>query len=812
MSGGPTTAPLVPNANPKGHMGRPRKTRPAEDDGGGFGDPVLLAAGAGDPGDGTSRRGILGRRALLAATAASSLLAADVVLGGPARAATPDSPAAGGVGTLHVCVVTDTHANVDVPDRLSALRSVFASIEEADPDVVLHCGDISDYGASDEYAAYLAAIPRALRARLRHVPGNHEARWDEQALHTYGRLFGPAPHSFDVDGVHIVGLNPTQLLQEPGHFGAEHLDWLRQDLQVTGRSTPILMFGHYPMGGASYFVNDQDDFFAAIAGYDVRAIFAGHTHEQSVVGINGLVQLTGAATFAAPSYYDLQRFAAEAGLRDRLEVELVTPAMDGAGGTETRVPIATIPLAGPRLGGRLIPTWARVGETPGGLDLSVRMPPRSQAADISALIYPQATFGHQNAGQPVDLARDDGHFAGRVDTSVLAPGQHRLTIRMTAATGTGIPVTHEQTKPFTVSRGRDVTGDGPRVVWTHRLPGRIQAGLAINPTGHGTGPVVVAATTSGRIESLVINGASFLPEWQVTLGPVYRAPVFSSDGATLVVGDADGTLHALAADTGARRWRANLGAPILGRPLIIQLAGHDVVVVTAGRQLHARYLATGSPVWSTSIGGFSAGRASFDGSVLVVGSGDGSARAMDAATGIVLWSTSVTDRETAYLKLIYGAWNSTVTSLPGGLALVSTVSSARALRIVDGSIAWTLAGSYLCTPSTPIPSSLGTRDLLMIDEAGRASRVDAVSGTVRWTQTDLRATVPRSLDGGPVLRSGRAWLLGTTGLLASVRLADGVVELTHQLSTANSFSTPVLHESTLITGDQSGVLRGITLP
>jgi outer membrane protein assembly factor BamB/3',5'-cyclic AMP phosphodiesterase CpdA len=811
LAGGPTTAPHVTNADPEGHMGRPRKTRPAEDDGGGFGDPTLLSAATGDPGDPASRRGILGRRALLAGTAASSLLAADVVLGGPARAATPDSPAAGGPGTLHLCVVTDTHANVDAPDRLTGLRTVFTSIEAADPDVVLHCGDISDYGASDEYAAYLAAVPRGLRPRLRHVPGDHEARWDEQALHTYSRLFGPAPHSFDIDGIHVVGLNPTQLLQEPGHFGAEHLDWLRQDLQATGRSTPVLMFVHYPMGGTSYFVNDQDDFFAAIAGYDVRAIFAGHTHEQAVVGINGLVQLTGAAAFAAPSYYDLQRVAADAGSRDRLEVEVVTPKPDG---TETRMPVATIPLTGPRLGGRLTPTWARVGETTGGLDLSVRMPPRSQAATISALIYPQATFGHQNAGQPVDLAGGDGHFAGRVDTSALPPGHHRLTIRATAAPGAGIPTTHEQTKAFTITRGRgrDAIADGPRIAWTHRLPGRVQAGLAISTTGHGTGPVVVAATTSGRIESLVISGASFLPEWQVTLGPVYRTPVFSSDGATLVVGDADGTLHALAADTGAKRWRANLGGPVLGSPLMIQLAGRDVVVVAAGRQLHARYLATGSPVWSTSIGGFSAGRAAFDGSVLVTGSGDGSVRALDAATGSMLWSTSVTDRETAYLKLIYGAWNSTVTSLPGGLALVSTVSSARALRVVDGSIAWTVLGSYLYTPSTPIPSSLGARDLLLIDEFGRASRVDAVSGTVRWSQTDARATVPRSLDGGPVLRSGRAWLLGTTGLLAAVRLADGVVELTHQLSTANTFSTPVLHGSTLIAGDQSGLLRGITLP
>jgi outer membrane protein assembly factor BamB/predicted phosphodiesterase len=793
-------------------MGRPRKTRPADDDGGGFGDPTLLAGTSGDAGDGPGRRGVLGRRALLAGTAASSLLAADVVLGGPARAATPDTPAAGGVGTLHLCVVTDTHANVELPDRLTALSTVFASIEAADPDVVLHCGDISDYGASDEYGAYLAAVPRSLRPRLRHVPGNHEARWDEQALQTYSRLFGPAPHSFDIDGIHIVGLNPTQLLQEPGHFGAEHLDWLRQDLQAAGRGTPVLMFVHYPVGGASYFVNDQDDFLAAIAGFDVRAIFAGHTHAQAVVAINGLVQLTGAATFTGPSYYDLQRVVGDAGRNDRLEVEVVTPGPDGS---EKRLPVATIPLSGPRLGGRLIPTWARLAEPSAtGLDVSVRMPPRSQAAAVSALIYPQATFGHQNIGQPIALAGDDGYFAGRVDTSALPPGQHRLTVRTTAAPGgtAGSSATHELTRAFTIPRHVETLGAGPRTVWTHRLPGRIQAGLALSPDGHGTGPAVVAATTSGRIESLVLRGTSFLPEWQVTLGPVYRTPVVTADGSTVVVGDADGTLHALAADTGARRWRANLGSPVLGSPLLIQLAGHDVVVVAAGRSLHARHLATGAPVWSTSIGGFFAGRAAYDGSVLVVGSGDGSARALDAATGAVLWSTAVTDRETAYLKLIYGAWTATVATLPGGLALVSTVSSARALHVSDGSLAWTRPGSYLYTPSTLIPSSVGIRDLLMIDEFGRAARVDAVSGTERWSQTDASATVPRSLDGGPVLRSGRAWLLGATGVLAAVRLADGVVEHTSQLSTANSFSTPVLHGSILVAGDQSGLLRGITLP
>ena len=41
--------------------------------------------------------------------------------------------------------------------------------------------------------------------------------------------------------------------------------------------------------------------------------------------------------------------------RNGVEVDVVTPNADG---TDTRSPVATIPLTGPRVGGRLIPTWA----------------------------------------------------------------------------------------------------------------------------------------------------------------------------------------------------------------------------------------------------------------------------------------------------------------------------------------------------------------------------------------------------------------------------------------------------------------------
>ena len=107
---------------------------------------------------------------------------------------------------------------------------MYAAIARLAPDFVLHCGDITDTGLPGEYERYRQTVPAALRGQIRHVPGNHEVRWDPTAKGLYPERLGAAPYSFDAGGVHVAGFDPTQALLEPGHCGAAGLEWLDRDL------------------------------------------------------------------------------------------------------------------------------------------------------------------------------------------------------------------------------------------------------------------------------------------------------------------------------------------------------------------------------------------------------------------------------------------------------------------------------------------------------------------------------------------------------------------------------------------------------
>jgi 3',5'-cyclic AMP phosphodiesterase CpdA len=117
---------------------------------------------------------------------------------------------------LRFAVRTDTHVS---PARAAAVEQLgWASVALArlGPDLVLHCGDITDTGLPREYDLYQQAIPAALRGRVRHVPGHHDVRWDLTAKGIYQAHFGAAPYSFDASGVHFIGFDPTQALLEAG--------------------------------------------------------------------------------------------------------------------------------------------------------------------------------------------------------------------------------------------------------------------------------------------------------------------------------------------------------------------------------------------------------------------------------------------------------------------------------------------------------------------------------------------------------------------------------------------------------------------
>jgi 3',5'-cyclic AMP phosphodiesterase CpdA len=107
-------------------------------------------------------------------------------------------------------MVSDTHVSTARAGLAARLTQVYGAIAGLAPDLVLHCGDITDTGLPREYGLYRRTLPAALDGRIRHMPGNHDVRWDATAKGRYQTRFGPAPSSFTAGGVHFVGLDPTR--------------------------------------------------------------------------------------------------------------------------------------------------------------------------------------------------------------------------------------------------------------------------------------------------------------------------------------------------------------------------------------------------------------------------------------------------------------------------------------------------------------------------------------------------------------------------------------------------------------------------
>ncbi|MCR2818805.1 PQQ-binding-like beta-propeller repeat protein [Microbacterium sp. zg.Y1090] len=678
-------------------------------------------------------------------------------------------------------MLTDTHANDEEADRMANLRRVFAAVAAEDPQFVLHCGDITDFGDDSGFEAYRASIPAALWDRIRHTPGNHEIRWDVTARERFRRWFGPTSYSFDVGGVHFLALDPTQLLQEPGLFG-DDLETIRRDLEGAG-AMPSIMFLHYPLSGRNHYVNDADALLRTIEPYPVRGIFAGHIHRNEVDRFNGLTQVAAINTRSGPFYLRVTERAD--GLARVLVVEQVTLGASDADAPTADL-LAEIPLnAGPGETAGPVRAGARIEHD--RVALSAIAGPG--AVDVSAQLYAQELFGAVGDREWVPLNRTGGSWSGALDATALPPGVHRIRFRAADASGA---FWHET---VTVERrGRSISM--PK--WELALGGQIQGALA------AFGTTVVAASTAGNVTALRITGAARHVMWERNLGAVHRATAFTTDGSMVIVPSADHTLTALDAARGTTRWRTDLSRPVMSTPAVFNVGGADRVVVAAGDRLFCLD-ARGAVLWESEVPRLSAGRAGSDGSRVYVGAGDGRGYAYDLNTGAPLWSVLTNTRPDTYRQLIYGPWDDWIEVLPTGAVLFSTVTNAIAVDPVTGAERWRLDGSYIYAPGVALPDG----GLLLTTEWGVVDLIDPATGVRLWSAQ----AVPRAVNAGPVrdVRSGRVWLVGVGGQLTAIDPATGDVTVDRQLFTANTFSTPVIVGRQLIVGAQDGVIRGITV-
>ena len=157
--------------------------------------------------------------------------------------------------------ISDSHVGFNKPPNPNTLGTLTEAIGRVQalpvkPAFMIHTGDISHLSKEKEFDDAELIISQT-RLDVHYVPGEHDLLDPEVKFYRerYGRdTKGAGWYSFDVNGVHFIGLVNTldtsgsgNMGSGLGNLGKEQLEWLEADLKGRSASTPIVVFAHIPL-------------------------------------------------------------------------------------------------------------------------------------------------------------------------------------------------------------------------------------------------------------------------------------------------------------------------------------------------------------------------------------------------------------------------------------------------------------------------------------------------------------------------------------------------------------------------------------
>jgi 3',5'-cyclic AMP phosphodiesterase CpdA len=160
--------------------------------------------------------------------------------------------------TLTFVQISDSHIGFKKPanpDPLGTLRETIAQIKALpqQPAFVLHTGDITHLAQPDQFDAAKQAFAE-LGLPMHFTPGEHDLVGGSDTGPYLAHFGDPAArgdgwYSFDAAGVRFIGLvNVSHLVDRGmGSLGPDQLAWLADNVAGLGASTPIVVFGHFPL-------------------------------------------------------------------------------------------------------------------------------------------------------------------------------------------------------------------------------------------------------------------------------------------------------------------------------------------------------------------------------------------------------------------------------------------------------------------------------------------------------------------------------------------------------------------------------------
>ncbi len=240
--------------------------------------------------------------------------------------------------------VTDIHVTEDRHADEGLIQAI-DTINKIAPDFVITGGDnIMDAlgqtpGRSDTAYTLFSETMKNLKVPFYSTMGNHEVFGlyessgvkptdEEYGKQMYENRLAKRYYSFDHKGWHFIVLDAIGFTDDRhyyGHIDEEQLEWLKSDLEKTGKETPVVVSTHIPLlsigaqimsdptagFSKSEVVTNANDVRKILEQHNTKIVLQGHLHFLEDIDYNGIHYITGGAVSA--EWWTGPRFGMEEG-------------------------------------------------------------------------------------------------------------------------------------------------------------------------------------------------------------------------------------------------------------------------------------------------------------------------------------------------------------------------------------------------------------------------------------------------------------------------------------------------------------------
>jgi len=227
--------------------------------------------------------------------------------------------------------MTDVHVTKD-RHADEGLMQAIDTINKLAPDFVLTGGDnIMDalgqtHATADSLYSLFDVTMKNLKMPWYSTMGNHEVFGlyessgvnpsdEEYGKQMYENRFAKRYYSFDYKDWHFIVLDAIGMTEDRhyyGHIDDEQIEWLKSDLEKTGKERPVVISTHVPLlsvgeqimvgptkaFGEGSIVTNADEVRKIIEQYNTKIVLQGHLHFLEDINYNGIHYITGGAVSA----------------------------------------------------------------------------------------------------------------------------------------------------------------------------------------------------------------------------------------------------------------------------------------------------------------------------------------------------------------------------------------------------------------------------------------------------------------------------------------------------------------------------------